>query len=232
MANEVKAFHPRKRNLYSIALSMIKKGEKNMSRYRGPSWKISRRLGYSTLETGKEIARRPYGPGPHAKDRRKKVSEYGKQLMEKQKLRETYGVSERQFQRMFLMAKQKKDVVTGVYFMQLLESRLDNLVFRLGYARTRRQARQLVAHGHVLVNNKKVDIPSYIVPVGSEVTMKETSKNLAIVKASLETLSVTVPYVSVDKEKVTGKYIRLPERNEMARDIQESQIVEFYNRKL
>lgn len=203
-----------------------------MSRYRGPSWKISRRLGYSTLETGKEIARRPYGPGPHAKDRRKKVSEYGKQLMEKQKLRETYGVSERQFQRMFLMAKQKKDVVTGVYFMQLLESRLDNLVFRLGYARTRRQARQLVAHGHVLVNNKKVDIPSYIVPVGSEVTMKETSKNLAIVKASLETLSVTVPYVSVDKEKVTGKYIRLPERNEMARDIQESQIVEFYNRKL
>ena len=203
-----------------------------MSRYRGPSWKISRRLGYSTLETGKEIARRPYGPGPHAKDRRKKVSEYGKQLMEKQKLRETYGVSERQFQRMFLMAKQKKDVVTGVYFMQLLESRLDNLVFRLGYARTRRQARQLVAHGHVLVNNKKVDIPSYIVPVGSEVAMKETSKNLAIVKASLETLSVTVPYVSVDKEKVTGKYIRLPERNEMARDIQESQIVEFYNRKL
>ncbi len=203
-----------------------------MSRYRGPSWKISRRLGYSILETGKELSKRPYGPGPHAKDKRKKVSEYGKQLMEKQKLRETYGVSERQFQRMFLMAKEKKGVVTGVYFMQLLESRLDNLVYRLGFARTRRQARQLVTHGHVTVDGKKVDIPSFITPVGSEISLKEKSKNLAIVKASLESAPATVSYVSVDKDNVQGKYIRLPERNEMARDIQESQIVEFYNRKL
>lgn len=203
-----------------------------MSRYTGPSWKISRRLGYSILETGVELKKRPYGPGPHAKDKRKKNSEYGKQLIEKQKLRETYGVSERQFQRLFVKAKNTKGVVTGVYFMQMLESRLDNLVYRLGFARTRRQARQLVTHGHVMVNGKKVDIPSFMVAVGTEISIKEASKNLAIVKASLESLPATVPYVSVDKEKVSGKFIRLPERNEMTREIEESQIVEFYNRKL
>lgn len=203
-----------------------------MSRYTGPSWKISRRLGYSILETGVELKKRPYGPGPHAKDKRKKNSEYGKQLIEKQKLRLTYGVSERQFQRLFIMAKNTKGVVTGVYFMQILESRLDNLVYRLGFARTRRQARQLVAHGHILVNGKKVDIPSFIVEVGSEISVKDASKNLAIVKSSLESLATVVPYVSVDKEKVTGKFVRLPERNELTREIEESQIVEYYNRKI
>ncbi len=203
-----------------------------MSRYTGPSWKISRRLGYSILETGQELKKRTYGPGPHAKDKKKKPTEYGKQLMEKQKLRETYGVSERQFQRLFKIAKNTKGVVTGVYFMQMLETRLDNLVYRMGFARTRRQARQLVNHGHILVNNKKVDIPSYMVEIGSEVALKEASKNLAIVKASLESLAQVVPYVSVDKEKVSGKLVRLPERNEMSRDIEESLIVEFYNRKL
>ena len=203
-----------------------------MSRYTGPTWKISRRLGYSILENGKELAKRPYGPGPHAKDKRKKSTEYGKQLNEKQKLRETYGVSERQFQRLFLKAKGTKGVVTGVYFMQLLESRLDNVVYRLGFATTRRQARQLVNHGHVLVNGSKVDIPSFLVSVGSEVSIKDASKNLVIVKSSLDALTQSVPYVSVDKEKVSGKFIRLPERNELSRDIQESQIVEFYNKKL
>lgn len=203
-----------------------------MSRYTGPSWKISRRLGYSVLDTGVELKKRPYGPGPHAKDKRKKVSEYGKQLIEKQKLRETYGVSERQFQRLFVIAKNTKGVVTGVYFMQMLESRLDNLVYRLGFGRTRRQARQLVTHGHILVNGKKVDIPSYMVAVGSEISVKESSRNLVVVKSSLESLLNVVPYVSVDKEKLSGKFIRLPERNEMNQSIQESQIVEFYNRKL
>src|SRR5574344_3128282 len=136
-----------------------------MSRYTGPSWKVSRRLGYSTLETGRELAKRPYGPGQHGNNRRKKVSEYGKQLNEKQKLRETYGVSEKQFRRLFVIAKANKEVVTGLAFMRLLETRLDNLVYRLGFARTRRQARQLVNHGHVLVNGKKVDIPSYLVKI-------------------------------------------------------------------
>ncbi len=203
-----------------------------MSRYTGPSWKVSRRLGYSTLETGVELKKRAYGPGPHAKDKKKKPSEYGKQLMEKQKLRETYGVSERQFQRLFLKAKSTKDAVTGVVFMQILESRLDNLTYRMGFARTRRQARQLVNHGHILVNGKKVDIPSYLVNVGDEISVKEASKNLVIVKTSLESMTNVVAYVNVDKEKVSGKFIRLPERNELSRDIDESQIVEYYNRKL
>ena len=203
-----------------------------MSRYTGPAWKISRRLGYSILETGVELKKRAYGPGPHAKDKRKKPSEYGKQLIEKQKLRGTYGVSERQFQRLFKIAKSTKGAVTGVVFMQILESRLDNLVYRLGFARTRRQARQLVNHGHILVNGKKVDIPSYLVNVGDEIAVKETSRDLAIIKASLESAATTVAYVEVDKEKECGKFIRLPERNEMSRDINEAQIVEFYNRKL
>ena len=203
-----------------------------MSRYTGPVWKISRRLGYSILETGVELKKRPYGPGPHAKDKKKKPSEYGKQLIEKQKLRETYGVSERQFQRLFLMAKSTKGAVTGVVFMQILESRLDNLVYRMGFARTRRQARQLVNHGHILVNDKKVDIPSYLVNVGDVIAVRETSKNLAIIKSSLESMANTVSYVEVDKEKECGKFVRLPERNELTRDIDESQIVEFYNRKL
>ena len=203
-----------------------------MSRYTGPTWKISRRLGYSILETGVELKKRSYGPGPHAKDKRKKPSEYGKQLIEKQKLRETYGVSERQFQRLFLIAKSTKGAVTGVVFMQILESRLDNLVYRMGFARTRRQARQLVNHGHILVNDKKVDIPSYLVNVGDVIAVRETSKNLAIIKSSLESMANTVSYVEVDKEKECGKFVRLPERNELSRDIDESQIVEFYNRKL
>ena len=125
-----------------------------------------------------------------------------------------------------------KGAVTGVAFMQILESRLDNLVYRLGFARTRRQARQLVTHGHILVNGKKLDIPSYIVKVGEEVSVKESSKNLAIIKSSLESMTTTVAYVEVDKEKEAGKLVRLPERNEMTREIDESQIVEFYNRKL
>lgn len=203
-----------------------------MSRYTGPTWKISRRLGYSILETGVELKKRPYGPGPHAKDKRKKPTEYGKQLIEKQKLRETYGVSEKQFRRLFLMAKATKGAVTGVVFMQILESRLDNLVYRMGFARTRRQARQLVTHGHITLNGKKVDIPSYLVKVGDEIAVKENSKKLVIVTSALESAATIVNYVEVNKEAVSGKFIRLPERNELSRDINEAQIVEWYNRKL
>lgn len=203
-----------------------------MSRYTGPTWKVSRRLGYSILETGVELKKRAYGPGPHAKDKKKKPSEYGKQLIEKQKLRETYGVSERQFQRLFLIAKSTKGAVTGVVFMQILESRLDNLVYRMGFANTRRQARQLVNHGHITVNGKKVDIPSYLANVGDVIAVKEKSKNLVIVKNALEASLNNVAYVEVNKEEVSGKFIRLPERNELTKQIDESQIVEFYNRKL
>ncbi len=203
-----------------------------MSRYTGPSWKLGRRLNYSTLETGKELAKRPYAPGKSKDTRAKKLSEYGRQLTEKQKLRFTYGVSEKQFANLFKQAKAKKGVVTGTAFMQLLESRLDNLVYRIGFARTRRAARQLVNHGHILVNGKKVDIPSYACSAGDVITLKETSKNLKVVVESLESLTIVVPYVEINKETKEGKYIRLPERNELARDIDDSQIVEYYNRKL
>ncbi len=203
-----------------------------MSRYTGPSWKLGRRLNYSTLETGKELAKRPYAPGKSKDTRAKKLSEYGRQLTEKQKLRFTYGVSEKQFANLFKVAKAKKGVVTGTAFMQLLESRLDNLVYRIGFARTRRAARQLVNHGHILVNGKKVDIPSYACKAGDVITLKETSKNLKVVVESLESLTIVVPYVEINKETKEGKFIRLPERNELARDIDDSQIVEYYNRKL
>ena len=203
-----------------------------MSRYTGPAWKVSRRLGFSTLETGKELAKRPYGPGQHGENKRKKNSEYGKQLIEKQKLRMMYGVSERQFQRLFKIAKADKNAVTGTKFMQILESRLDNLVYRFGFAKTRRAARQLVNHGHITVNGAKVDIPSYICSVGDVITLKESSKELKVVKEALESLLIVAPYLELDKEKMVGKFTRIPERNQLNKEITESQIVEFYNRKL
>lgn len=207
-------------------------------RYTGPKWKRARRLQYSLLGTGEEFSghtlkkgdKREYAPGQHGAAK-KKVSEYGKQLAEKQKLRDTYGVNERQFRRLFLIASNSKEV-TGTKFMTLLETRLDNLVYRLGFATTRRAARQLVNHKHILVNGKTVDIPSYICNVGDEISVKEKSKDLVVIKAALEAQTTFVPYVEVDKEKKSGKLVRLPERSEMAKDIDESLIVEFYNRLL
>ena len=200
-------------------------------RYTGSDWKRSRRLGFSTLETNKELAKRPYGPGQHGNTRRKKNSEYGKQLIEKQKLRQMYGVNERQFRRLFMLALSSKEV-TGVAFMKLLESRLDNLVYRMGFARTRRGARQLVNHGHIEVNGKKLDIPSALLNVGDVVSVREGSKDLKVIKESLETLGTKVGWVEVDAEKLSGKYVREVERKELPQDITESQIVEYYNRKL
>ena len=200
-------------------------------RYTGSDWKRSRRLGFSTLETNKELAKRPYGPGQHGNTRRKKNSEYGKQLIEKQKLRQMYGVNERQFRRLFMIALTSKEV-TGVAFMKLLESRLDNLVYRMGFARTRRGARQLVNHGHIEVNGKKLDIPSALLTVGDVVSVRENSKDLKVIKESFETLGTKVGWVEVDAEKLSGKYVREVERKELPQDITESQIVEYYNRKL
>ena len=200
-------------------------------RYTGSDWKRSRRLGFSTLENGKELGKRPYGPGQHGNTRRKKNSEYGKQLIEKQKLRQMYGVNERQFRRLFMLALSSKEV-TGVAFMQLLESRLDNVVYRMGFARTRRGARQLVNHGHIEVNGKKLDIPSALLTVGDVVSVRENSKDLKVIKESLETVGTKVGWVEVDAEKLSGKYVREVERKELPQDITESQIVEYYNRKL
>jgi small subunit ribosomal protein S4 len=199
-----------------------------MSKYTGSKWKQSRRLNFSTLETGDEFKKRPYGPGQHGQDRKRKPSEYGQQLIEKQKLRELYGVNERQFRRLFAIAK-KDQTVTGLAFFRILESRLDNLVYRMGFARTRAAARQLVNHGHILVNGKKVDIPSYLCKVGDVISLKESSP-LKVVKESLEGKPAIPGYVTVDAEKYSGTFARLPERNELSQNIDEAQIIEYYNR--
>ena len=200
-----------------------------MSRYTGPVWKVSRRLGISLTGTGKELQKRPYPPGQHGPTQRKKLSEYGLQLQEKQKLRHMYGVSERQFRNLFEKASRMKGIV-GHNFMILLESRLDNLVYRLGFARTRRAARQLVNHGHVTVNGRKVDIPSYICKPGDVIGLREKSRNLAVVEEALEERNYLPPYLSFDEDKREGTYVRLPDRSELPPEIQESLIVEFYSR--
>ncbi len=203
-----------------------------MSRYTGPVWRISRRLNYSVLGTGEELQKRQTVPGQHGNDRQKKKTDYGIQMQEKQKLRYTYGVSEKQFQRLFLIAKKDKSKVTGLYFMQILESRLDNLVYRCGFAVTRRQARQLVNHGHVTVNGKKVDIPSYLCSIGDVISFKDSSKSLQVVREAIEKKPNIPAFVSVDQNKVEGTFVRLPERDELPSEIDDSQVVEFYNRKL
>jgi len=200
-----------------------------MSRYTGPSYKKSRRVGYSTLETGKELARRPYGPGQHGQDRKGKLSNYGVQLKEKQKVRFMYGLNERQFRKTFDEAG-KMNGIHGENFLKLLESRLDNVVYRLGFANTRRAARQLVNHGHITVDGKKVDIPSYRVKIGSTIGLKESSKDHKAVLASLANINKRVEYVTYDEAKMEGKFVRLPERSELNADINEALIVEFYNR--
>ena len=199
-----------------------------MSRFTGSSWKVSRRLAYSISETGKELIKRKYAPGQHGA-KRSKLKEYGLQLQEKQKVRFTYGVSEKQFVKTFNEAA-KQEGKTGVNFLKLLESRLDNLVYRLGFASTRAQARQLVNHGHIVVDGKKVDIPSYRVKPGQKIAMKETSKGLAIVKASLEAKIARPEYVSFDETTMVGTFVRIPERDEFLPEIKEQLIVEYYNR--
>ena len=199
-----------------------------MSRYTGPQWKKSRRLGFSTLETGRELSRRPYAPGQHGQ-KRKKLTEYGLQLAEKQKVRHMYGVNEKQFHNTFKRAG-KMEGVTGYNFFCLLESRLDNVVYRLGFATTRRQARQLVNHGHILLNGVKTDIASCQVKVGDVVSVKERSRSLEIIKNALASQTHVPGFVEVDADKMEGKLIRLPERSELNQEINESLIVEYYNR--
>lgn len=203
-----------------------------MSRYTGPRWKLSRRLDLSLSGSGKELARRPYAPGEHGANNRRKVSDYGSQLLEKQKLRLMYGLNERQFMNLFVRAGKIREGKHGVNFMVLLESRLDNLVYRLGYATTRPQARQLVNHGHITVDGKRVDIPSYEVKPGQVIGLKEKSKDLQIVKDALDNTVARPPFVTWDDNALTGTYVRQPEREEMEPEIDESLVVEFYNQKL
>ena len=200
-----------------------------MSRYTGPANKKSRRVGFSTLENGKDLAKRPYKPGQHGQDRKAKASNYSIQLNEKQKVKFTYGLNEKQFRLLFNKAG-KMQGIHGENFLKLLESRLDNIVYRMGLSRTRRGARQIVNHGHILVNGKKVDIPSYMVKPGDVISVKESSKDHKAIKEALEAINNTVEFVTFDKNKLEGTYVRLPERSELSSDINEALIVEFYSR--
>lgn len=200
-----------------------------MARYTGPIYKKSRRLGFSVLENGKELAKRPYAPGIHGTSRKKKLSEYGIQLEEKQKVRFMYGLTEKQFARTFERAS-KMNGITGENLLKLLESRLDNIVYRMGLANTRKGARQLVNHGHITVNGKNVNIPSYTVKPGDVISVKEKSLNHPSMKQALENTINRVKFVEFDANKMTGTYVRYPERSELNADINEALIVEFYNR--
>lgn len=200
-----------------------------MSRYTGSVYRKARRLGFSVSETGKELAKRSNIPGQHGANRQKKQSNYGVQLQEKQKLRFMYGLTEKQFRKTFDEAGKLKGV-HGEDLLKLLESRVDNLVYRIGFATTRRGARQLVNHGHITVNGKKVDIASYRCKPGDVIAIKESDKELAIVKSSLEAKQNRVEFVTYDENKMAGTYVRYPERSELNANINESLVVEFYNR--
>ena len=199
-----------------------------MSRYTGPVYRKARRLGFSTLESGKELRKRTSAPGQHGTSR-KKLSEYGIQLQEKQKVRLMYGLTEKQFRKTFEAAGKKKGI-HGTNLLIMLESRLDNIVYRMGLAKTRRASRQIVNHGHILVNGKRVDIPSYQVKPGDTVSVRGSSQNHPVIKECLESHLGTVSFVTFDAKKMSGTYVRYPEREELNAEINESLIVEFYNR--
>ena len=201
-----------------------------MARNTGPTWRISRRLNFSILETGEELTKRPYIPGQHGSPtRRVKQSNYGLQKAEKQKMRHMYGLSEKQFYNSYLKAVKKKGV-TGTNLFIMMESRLDNLVYRMGFASTRKQARQIVSHGHILVNGKKVDIPSAQVKPGSVIEVKENYRNNQFVAETLESKASFKDFVEVDKDARKGTYVRYPERKELNQEINELLIIEYYNR--
>jgi len=208
-----------------------------MARYRGPVEKIERRFGVSLALKGERrlagksaLEKRPYAPGQHGQ-RRKKVSEYGLQLNEKQKAKFMYGVSEKQFRTLFQEAN-RRNGNTGSILITLLETRLDNVLYRMGFASTRRFARQLVNHGHVLVDGKRVDIPSYAVKPGQKVEIREKSKKNPQVLRAIELTNQTglAPWVDIDADKVFGIFTRLPEREEVIIPVEERLIVELYSK--
>ena len=200
-----------------------------MARYTGPNNKQARRVSFSILENGKDIAKRPYGPGQHGKDKKRKPSNYAIQLNEKQKVRFMYGISEKQFKKLVNDSAKMKGV-HGENLLILLESRLDNLVYRAGFATTRRGARQLVNHGHITVNGKKVDIPSYRVKPGDVIAIKENSADHKGIEIALANQIKRVDFINYDEAKRTATYVRYPERSELNAEINESLIVEFYSR--
>ena len=208
-----------------------------MSRYTGPVEKLERRLGVDLAMKGERrlagksaLAKRPYAPGQHGQ-KRGKISEYGSQLREKQKAKFMYGVSEKQFRRLFAEAA-RRDGNTGAILVQLLEQRLDNVVYRMGFATTRRFARQLVTHGHILVDGIRVDIPSFNVRVGQKIEVVEKSKNNPQISRALDLTAQTgiVAWVDVEKDKRYGIFTRTPDREEIVIPVEERFIVELYSK--
>lgn len=202
-----------------------------MARYTGPTTRINRRFGMAIFPPNKAFERKNYPPGSHGSRMRRKQSEYSIGLAEKQKLRYTYGMTEKQFRRTFQQAK-RAGGVTGEVFLQLLETRLDNVIYRMNLAKTRSAARQFVNHGHILVNGGKVDIPSFRVSPGDEIEVKDatSSKQLAT-RALDETRARLIPeWASLSEDTFKGKILRLPTREEIEVGINEQLIVEFYSR--
>lgn len=201
-----------------------------MARYRGPKAKVARKFNDPIFGPSKAVQKKPYGPGQHGRGRRKKKSEYAIQLNEKQKAKYTYGILERQFANLFHKASRKMGI-TGEVLLQLLESRLDNVVFRLGISPTRRGARQLVLHKHILVNGEIVNISSYTLKTGDIVSVREKSKSLEVVVNSLAgNRSQKYPWLEWDNSQMSGKMITLPSREEIPENIQEQLIVELYSK--
>ena len=201
-----------------------------MARYIGPKSRIARRFGEAIFGPDKVLDRRNYAPGQHGVNRRKKMSEYGTQLAEKQKAKYTYGVLERQFRLLFAQASRIKGI-TGEILLQLLESRLDNVVYRLGMAPTRAAARQLVSHRHITVDGKVVNIPSFQVKPGQVVAVREKSKSLEVIAASLDGFNHSkYPWLEWNEAEMAGKYLNIPQREDIPENIKEQLIVELYSK--
>jgi small subunit ribosomal protein S4 len=209
-----------------------------MARYTNPVCRLCRREGLKLYLKGERcytdkcaIERRNYAPGQHGQGRRRKISEYAIQLREKQRLKRMYGLLERQFHRYFEMAERSR-IVTGEALLQLLERRLDNIVYRMGLARSRAEARQLVGHKHFMVNGKPVDIPSYLTNEGDEITLREGSRTKELFKRAfgLAERRGTAPWLAVDAATFTGKVVKIPDRAEMNVQVNERLVVELYSK--
>ncbi len=201
-----------------------------MARYRGPRTKIARKLGEPIYGYDKHYERKKYPPGQHGLNRRRKVSEYGIQLKEKQKAKYTYGILERQFKNLFKMASRSHGV-TGEVLLQLLESRLDNVVYRLGIAPTRAAARQLVTHRHICVNGSVVNVPSFLLKPGDKVSVREKSKSLEVITESIRSgRAAKYSWLSWNEDVLEGEFTNRPERSEIPENIKEQLIVELYSK--
>jgi len=200
-----------------------------MARYRGPKSKIARKFKEPILGPSKALERKNYPPGIHGKNRRSKQSEYAVQLAEKQKAKYTYGLLEKQFSNIFKKASRKTGK-TGEVMLQMLESRLDNIVYRLGFTRTRRQARQLVGHCHILVNGRSVNIPSFSVRPGDVIEVREKSKSLELLNDSLSNHVNRFSWLELDKAHYKGRLLNMPDRTDIPENIREQLIVELYSK--